>query len=256
MNKYGRLLPSLDQRTSVTDVSANSRNTLCAQGERLLVTLHVYDVSHHSAVRRTNGVLSKMGTGAFHSAVEVNGREWSFGATELAGVSGVCSCAPAKNDLYSYFKAVPLGYTALSIPEVWALLRDLADEWQGEDYDLLRCNCCHFCSELSRRLGVADVPRWVINLAGVGAVLEDSFQSASDGFQSASSQVRQCKSDPRQKSREMSAAMATMALKMAGNFRDSAKRVSACGYEWRDRCADRSEWNSSGKCVGGQWGEY
>ena len=53
----------------------------------LPVTLHVYDLGR--------GQLKAVGThwaGAFHSAVEVNDREWSFGATDQG--SGVFSNAP------------------------------------------------------------------------------------------------------------------------------------------------------------------
>ena len=53
----------------------------------LPVTLHVYDLGR--------GQLKAIGThwaGAFHSAVEVNDREWSFGATDKG--SGVFSNAP------------------------------------------------------------------------------------------------------------------------------------------------------------------
>lgn len=41
---------------------------------------------------------------------------------------------------------------------VW-LLR-LAREWQGEDYDILRCNCCHFSNELLRR-GLRPLISWL-----------------------------------------------------------------------------------------------
>jgi hypothetical protein len=26
----------------------------------------------------------------------------------------------------------------------------MAKEWQGDDFDILRCNCCHFSHELLR----------------------------------------------------------------------------------------------------------
>eukprot|EP01043_Picozoa_sp_COSAG02_P079374 COSAG02_NODE_18331_length_945_cov_1.197400_1_plen_59_part_00 len=51
------------------------------------MTLHVYDLGR--------GQLKAIGThwaGAFHSAVEVKGCEWSFGATDNG--SGVFSNAP------------------------------------------------------------------------------------------------------------------------------------------------------------------
>merc|ERR1719382_1361532 len=106
-----------------------------------------------------NKVLGAVGTGAFHAGVEVCGREWSFGATD-DGDTGVFSCRPRGCDAHSYLKALPMGSTAMSERQVYAVIDRLAAEWQGEDYDLLRCNCCHFSDKLLRELGVGGAPRW------------------------------------------------------------------------------------------------
>merc|ERR1712159_705376 len=138
MSGYSRLLPSKDNEVSTITVRGAP-----AVGDAAPVTLHIYDCSAHSAVKKANGVLKNIGTGAYHAGVEVYGREWSFGSTEEGG-SGVGCCVPGKNEYYTYVKAVPLGRTVLTKHEVQLLLKRLADEWQEEDYDLLRCNCCHF----------------------------------------------------------------------------------------------------------------
>merc|ERR1719401_1782300 len=51
-------------------------------------------------------------------------------------------------------------------------------QWRGEDYDLLRHNCCHFADALCVALGVGHIPFWVTNLAGAGASLEHGVQQA------------------------------------------------------------------------------
>jgi len=71
-----------------------------------------------------------------------------------------------------------MGQTWLSEQEVSQLMAELEGEWPGKDYDLLHHNCCHFSSELCRRLGVGPVPQWVTNLAGAGADLEHSLVTA------------------------------------------------------------------------------
>eukprot|EP00913_Durusdinium_trenchii_P009777 g9182.t1 len=63
-----------------------------------------------------------------------------------------------------------MGSTFLSQQTVLALIGRLAKEWQGDDYDILRCNCCHFSNELLRRLGLGPLPKQFTNLAGTGEV--------------------------------------------------------------------------------------
>lgn len=70
-----------------------------------------------------------------------------------------------------------MGCTSLSEDEAQALISRLSSDWQGNEYDVLRCNCCHFSDQLCREIGVGGVPKWVINLAGGGAVLEDHLRT-------------------------------------------------------------------------------
>jgi len=139
------------------------------------VTLHIYHVTDMTTVQRVNKVLKAVGTGAFHAGVEVYGKEWSFGFTD--GGTGLFVSDPGECEAHSYIKAMPVGSTDLTKEEVTDLLRELAAEWQGEDYDVLRCNCCHFSEELCRRLGVGPVPRWVTSLAGHGAAVDDTLHT-------------------------------------------------------------------------------
>ncbi|CAJ1426667.1 unnamed protein product [Effrenium voratum] len=130
------------------------------------VTLHVYSVSGSETVRKVNRVLGKLRTGAFHTAVEVYGQEWSYGYTEKG--SGVFCCNPKECDAHIYLYSVPMGHTSLSQQTILALMGRLAREWQGEDYDILRCNCCHFSNELLRRLGLGSMPKQFLSLASTG----------------------------------------------------------------------------------------
>jgi len=152
------------------------------------VTLHIYHVTDMSTVRQVNTVLKAVGTGAFHAGVEVYGKEWSFGATD--GGSGLFASEPGACEAHSYIRAMPVGSTALTEEEVYDLLRELADEWQGDDYDLLRCNCCHFSETMCRRLGVGPVPSWVTNLAGHGAAVDDTIHTVSSGAHTAAAKAR------------------------------------------------------------------
>lgn len=134
------------------------------------VTLHVYDVSGSDRVVKANNILKKFGTGAFHAAVEVYGREWSFGKTRVG--CGIFPCEPRHCTMHQYRQAVPMGRTQLREPSVLRLLEELAPLWPGDAYDLLNNNCTHFSNEFCKRLGVGPIPQWVTNLGTAGATIQ------------------------------------------------------------------------------------
>jgi len=133
------------------------------------VVLHIYDVGSAKALSSLNSGLRVVGTGAFHGAVEVYGAEWSYGYCDEG--PGVFDCPPKGCTAHSYRESVPMGQTSMSETEVKLLLKQLEGEWPGEEYDLLRRNCCVFSDEFCKRLGVGAIPGWVTNLAGAGATL-------------------------------------------------------------------------------------
>lgn len=146
------------------------------------VTLHIYDVSGHSAVTGANAFFRAVGTGAYHAGVEVYGQEWSFGGSTggYCG-SGVFNCDPKDCGAHQYRESKEMGDCWLTRKEVNALLKALASEWPGDSYDLLRHNCCHFCDGFTQRLGVGPCPRWLTNLAGVGAMLRSGVRLVAKG---------------------------------------------------------------------------
>jgi hypothetical protein len=147
------------------------------------VTLHIYDVGDQKAVTNVNKLLKPIGTGAFHGAVEVYGEEWSYGYIDEG--TGVFSNPPKECSMHTYRESVPMGETKLSEEEVGKLIKEMQDAWPGEDYDLLRHNCCTFSDALCVKLGVGNAPKWVTNLAGAGATLEDGFKAVHSKAQSA-----------------------------------------------------------------------
>lgn len=82
--------------------------------------------------------------------------EWSFGFCEYG--SGVFSCPPSKNPMYTYREKIVLGETECSILKVNQILRELSREWPGSSYDLLSKNCNHFCDIFCELLGVPKLP--------------------------------------------------------------------------------------------------
>uniref|UniRef100_A0A1D1ZA77 PPPDE peptidase domain-containing protein 1 n=1 Tax=Anthurium amnicola TaxID=1678845 RepID=A0A1D1ZA77_9ARAE len=139
------------------------------------VVLHVYDVTNSGSEKTNNTILQinrifkdRIGLGGiFHSAIQVHGEEeWSFGFCEHG--TGVFSCPPGKNPMYTYRECIVLGETDCSILKVNQILRELSREWPGNSYDLLSKNCNHFCDVLCETLGVPKLPAWVNRFANAG----------------------------------------------------------------------------------------
>ena len=74
------------------------------------VWLHVYDVGHAKIIHKLDVVLKDFlhVGGVFHGAVEVYGKEWSFGFIEGGG-TGVFPCQPRGCQLHHYRCTVSMG---------------------------------------------------------------------------------------------------------------------------------------------------
>ncbi|XP_073106018.1 uncharacterized protein [Elaeis guineensis] len=139
------------------------------------VVVHIYDVTNSGSEKTNNTIVQinrifKDGIGLggiFHSAVQVYGdEEWSFGFCEYG--SGVFSCPPRRNPMYTYRESIVLGMTNSSIFTVNQILRELSRAWPGRSYDLLSRNCNHFCDAFCELLGVPKLPGWVNRFANAG----------------------------------------------------------------------------------------
>lgn len=137
------------------------------------VTLHIYDI-FEGAATKVNQLLKPIGTGVFHGAVEIYGKEWSYGYIDEG--SGVFSGPPKACPFYTYRESVDMGETNMSEAEVAKLVEEMRGTWAGVDYDLLRRNCCTFSNAFCEKLGVGEIPKWVNNLAGAGATVQDGFK--------------------------------------------------------------------------------
>jgi len=131
--------------------------------ERVLV--RVYDLGT-TVLTHPHNRLSRS-YGAFHSGVEVFGQEWSFGMSD-DWRTGVHWCKPGKNSDHTFRETLAMGHTKVTRDEFVKMITELKREWTGPTYHLLTRNCHHFSDELCRQLGVARLPSWVNDLAGVG----------------------------------------------------------------------------------------
>jgi len=159
------------------------------------VTLHVYDVTNSGNVRANSAIMNLnkvmrggIGLGGiFHGAVEVYGKEWSFGFCETG--SGVFNCPPKANPMYTYRESVSLGTTTLTSAEVQRVISELIKKWPGNLYDLLHRNCNHFCDEFSAELKAQKLPLWVNRFANAGDAAIEAAENTMERLRQAKKQM-------------------------------------------------------------------
>mmetsp|Transcript_7246 Transcript_7246/g.22682 ORF Transcript_7246/g.22682 Transcript_7246/m.22682 type:complete len:264 (-) Transcript_7246:31-822(-) len=128
------------------------------------VALSVYEL--HGATM-VNTVTEAVGLGgAYHVGLEVYWLEWSYGFSEKGTGVHVVHVGTSRQGVFK--QRLPLGRTQCKPHDVMAILSELRRAWRGQEYDLLRRNCVHFCTELAWRLQVHAIPGWVGSLAATG----------------------------------------------------------------------------------------
>jgi hypothetical protein len=145
-----------------------------------VVSLRVYDLGQTVITRGYNAVNKSYG--AFHTGVEVYGREWSFGAAP-PGYSGIGENPPGENVMHSFRETLVMGYTRYNPEQITEIIEDMSYEWTGSSYEVLTKNCHNFSDAFCQRLGVPRLPSWVNDLASsLAAKPDDSPQGALEGF--------------------------------------------------------------------------
>lgn len=129
------------------------------------VILNVYDLSSQNSWSYWCGV------GIFHAGVEVYGIEYAFGGHDY-DYSGVFATKPRDAPGQVIFReSIHMGETTLSQSEVQKLVQQMGQQYKGNRYHLLQCNCNHFANDLCQRLAGKPAPSWINRLAGVAVAL-------------------------------------------------------------------------------------
>jgi hypothetical protein len=154
-----------------------------------------------------NDGLHALGTGAYHCGIEINGIEYAYGANNSEGSTGVFSCIPKHSPGFEYRTTLDFGSRPL-IKRSWVrvnekgsntsvyrevvhyidgrdVMKEMAKEYLGPDYDLLRRNCCTFARDASLRLGIREdeIPSWFMNLADVAVMTLKPITSMLSGIE-------------------------------------------------------------------------
>lgn len=139
------------------------------------VMLNVYDVSKDPKIQTINNTTKSFGYGGiFHAAIEIHGKEYSFGGTnnKKSILSGVFQCPPKKCPMHHYRESVFLGDCELNSEQIEGILLGLRPKWLASSYNVFRRNCAGFSREFAIELGVGDLPGWVFSLASAAESIE------------------------------------------------------------------------------------
>ncbi|KAK9388792.1 PPPDE putative peptidase domain-containing protein [Lipomyces mesembrius] len=157
-------------RNKVGCVTAESTCNSYDRDRRLSVVINVYDILQDS---RFAPLIWILGIGVYHSAVEIDGREYAYGGHEEPGISGVYyskSKTPLPGGIICK-TSILHGYTSYSQAEVHAIISDLSSEYMGTSYNLLYKNCNHFTNSLLVRLTDRPAPAWLNRATYIGSAL-------------------------------------------------------------------------------------
>eukprot|EP01065_Artemidia_motanka_P047148 TRINITY_DN7311_c1_g1_i1.p1 TRINITY_DN7311_c1_g1~~TRINITY_DN7311_c1_g1_i1.p1 ORF type:complete len:317 (+),score=18.47 TRINITY_DN7311_c1_g1_i1:165-1115(+) len=126
------------------------------------VWLHVYRFNSASI---WSGAL-----GAYHTGVEVCGREYYFDADASPRTHfdcGIYTCTPATAQIGDavHEHRIRLGTISLSEKQLSAVIAELGEEWLHGSYHVFSRNCNHFVESLCAALNVEPPPYWTNNLA-------------------------------------------------------------------------------------------
>eukprot|EP01125_Pyxidicula_operculata_P018095 TRINITY_DN6401_c0_g1_i6.p1 TRINITY_DN6401_c0_g1~~TRINITY_DN6401_c0_g1_i6.p1 ORF type:complete len:1510 (+),score=401.33 TRINITY_DN6401_c0_g1_i6:41-4570(+) len=125
------------------------------------VYLNLYDlVIDDFVTTKVNTLTLPLGFGAFHTGVEVMGKEISFGIGE-----GIHYLKPHTAIGAVFRKAIVMGSTKISDPELTSILLSMESKYTCSEYDIFRRNCNHFCDDLCFILVNRHAPPWVNKLA-------------------------------------------------------------------------------------------
>lgn len=127
----------------------------------LEVFLNIYDL------HPWNTYVNWLGCGAYHSGVEVFGKEFGYGCHDYEGFTGIYYHAP-KQAVGAIFKErVKIGVVRMTLEECYRVLEKLKPQFWGTEYHILTKNCNNFSHEFIKSLGLRP-PRYINRLASIG----------------------------------------------------------------------------------------
>jgi len=124
------------------------------------VYVNVYDLSP------SNQYVHFLGMGAYHSGIEVYGREWSFGGSDSVSSTGVFDIDPGTAPGCQFNSKIHVGDITFSEREVMSILDNLKPKFLGRDYHIINKNCNSFTASFCHAMKLS-CPSYVNRLANL-----------------------------------------------------------------------------------------
>ncbi|RWS27509.1 desumoylating isopeptidase 2-like protein [Leptotrombidium deliense] len=130
---------------------------------RQQVKINVYDMCSF------NSYTSALGVGVYHSGVHIYNTEFGYGGHPFE-FTGVFEIEPRDEealgeDTFKYKESLLIGYTDFTDDEVREIVKQIGNEFRGDQYHLLHKNCNHFTDIVCKTLCGKGIPSWINRLA-------------------------------------------------------------------------------------------
>uniref|UniRef100_A0A7R9UBZ3 PPPDE domain-containing protein n=1 Tax=Pinguiococcus pyrenoidosus TaxID=172671 RepID=A0A7R9UBZ3_9STRA len=142
------------------------------------VFLNVYNLGQH------NRWLSGLGLGAYHSAVEISGREYTFSN------DGVLVTTGRTGEEAALREKISLGTFQGSMNQINEVVVRLREDFAPGSYDVIRQNCNHFSDAFSMALLGKGIPGWINRMAGLLHWVPGSGQQAQEASEEEAADVK------------------------------------------------------------------
>jgi desumoylating isopeptidase 1 len=127
------------------------------QGERVTVTLHMYDLSQGMAAQLSQSMLGEHFEGIWHTGICAWGEEFFY-------QSGVSRAAAGRTMFGSPTRVVTLGETSVPKSLFLDFLHGISERYTPEEYHLLDNNCNAFTQECAQFMCGCDIPSDVTSM--------------------------------------------------------------------------------------------
>ncbi|CAK0885843.1 unnamed protein product [Prorocentrum cordatum] len=122
------------------------------------VFLNVYDIV--PAVNKCSRALCRSRWGIYHTGVEVQGLEFSFGGHSDSS-TGVFCAKPRSAQGCVFRQQLPIGHVELDALELRQTIAEISKGWPGNGYDPFQRNCNHFSESLCKELTGHKTPSYI-----------------------------------------------------------------------------------------------
>eukprot|EP00350_Pseudokeronopsis_sp_OXSARD2_P000140 CAMPEP_0170556692 /NCGR_PEP_ID=MMETSP0211-20121228/18169_1 /TAXON_ID=311385 /ORGANISM="Pseudokeronopsis sp., Strain OXSARD2" /LENGTH=181 /DNA_ID=CAMNT_0010867181 /DNA_START=15 /DNA_END=560 /DNA_ORIENTATION=+ len=130
------------------------------------IILNVYDLGSEDQNNNNSYLYRYLGVGFFHTAVEINGIEHSYGGNPLSSDSGVFRSTPLTVENATYRESYLMG-TMRNQSRIQEVLDNVSRQFRANEYNMICQNCNHFTEAFTLELLGKRIPSYINRAARV-----------------------------------------------------------------------------------------